>query len=36
MIISREPSWEEMRDEEKSKSVTEMFDVVEKVLFDEK
>lgn len=36
MIISREPSWKEMKEEEKSRSVTEMFDVVEKVLFDEK
>ena len=36
MLISKNLRWNELSDEQKSKSVTEMFEVVERVLFDSK
>ncbi len=35
-MIGHDSSWSGLKLEEKSKSLTEMFDVVETILFDEK
>jgi hypothetical protein len=35
-VIGHDSSWSGLKLEEKSKSLTEMFDVVETILFDEK